>query len=263
MAVDFSIIIPTFENTDLLKRALDSVLKQKEVSYEVIIVDDSPSSVIADYMENRCCENVLYYHNEQHSGAVNNWNYGASLAKGQYMLLLHHDEALTDTEHLKKCLHRFSQGYDVVLSNIEIHKTHTIRKGICPYPIKKIVIRHPFLLFILNIIGPCACVILKRELFQPFDAGLCWHVDLEWYYRMFSNHRVYYSRDLYISSLFGHKGQISVNIDVIKKGTDDFRVFKNKYKQNRKVRVTASIGHLLLLLRFSIKQKTNRDGVCF
>ena len=47
----FSIIIPTYNQLPLLKRALESVLHQQDADYEVIVTDDSDNEGIAAHIQ--------------------------------------------------------------------------------------------------------------------------------------------------------------------------------------------------------------------
>ena len=49
--ITFSIIIPTYNQLPLLKRALESVLHQQGADYEVIVTDDSGNEEIAIYIQ--------------------------------------------------------------------------------------------------------------------------------------------------------------------------------------------------------------------
>jgi glycosyltransferase involved in cell wall biosynthesis len=49
--ITFSIIIPTYNQLPLLKRALESVLHQQGADYEVIVTDDSNNEDISTYIQ--------------------------------------------------------------------------------------------------------------------------------------------------------------------------------------------------------------------
>ena len=49
--ITFCIIIPTYNQLPLLKRALESVLHQQGADYEVIVTDDSDNDEICTYIE--------------------------------------------------------------------------------------------------------------------------------------------------------------------------------------------------------------------
>lgn len=222
-----SIIIPTYNNLELFKRAYHSVSSQTVKNVEVIVVDDSSSNDIEKY----CLQiPVRYHHNRPALGAVKNWNSGLKMAKGDYIILMHHDEAMKENDYLSSLLNSFGKGYDIVISNIEIHKGDVTRIGLCPNRLKRIFISHSYLLLVRNLIGPCACVSFKRECLTFFDEHLKWSVDIEWYYRLLYKRKVAFNENNWISSIHGHKGQITKNLNVPIQARLDAKYLFSKYQ---------------------------------
>ena len=249
--IDFSIIIPAYNDSCLFQQALDSVRRQKDVNVEIIIVDDSDKNndierLVHDLHDKR----IFYEHHSPSLGAVPNWNRGLSLCHGQHIVLVHHDESFVSDNHLKTILHGFERGFDVVVSNIEIHKGNTIEHGNFPSLLKRFFITTPSLLFIANIIGPCACVALKRKGIVPFDEHLHWLVDIEWYYRLFQTSKTLYLPQLFVQSLHGHSNQISQTINIRHHDQEDSSYLKKKYRSKP-----------FLLLCLHLKDLTQVSGV--
>lgn len=229
--VDFSIVIPTYNNLPLFQNALKSVRNQEGVDIEIIVVDDSNSNEIEVYVQSLNDQRIIYRHNNPSLGAVPNWNFGLSLVHGKHVILLHHDEAFIDKCHLKKILIRFAEGYKIVISNIEIIKGNDyVEHGNYNSILKRIFILFPTLLFIANLIGPCACVAFKKDEMLPFDERLHWLVDVEWYYRILSHNKRIYLPKLFIRSQHGHADQISQSINIRKFDLEDYSILKTKYK---------------------------------
>jgi glycosyltransferase involved in cell wall biosynthesis len=94
----FSIVIPTYNDLNLFMISLNSVLTQDYSNFELIIVDDSSTSDIQNYIQLFEAENrIIYIKNSIPIGAVKNWNYGLQNVKGDYCILLHHDESFEST----------------------------------------------------------------------------------------------------------------------------------------------------------------------
>ncbi|HNP17453.1 MAG TPA: glycosyltransferase family A protein [Fulvivirga sp.] len=95
MKVDpiFSIILPTFNRENFIKRAIDSVLAQVFTDFELIIIDDGSTDntdkVVCEYDDPRV--KYFYKQNEERNIAR---NFGITIAKGQYICFLDSDDYL-------------------------------------------------------------------------------------------------------------------------------------------------------------------------
>jgi len=92
----YSIAIPAYK-ASFLKECIDSILKQTNPDFELIIVNDaSPENIdeiVAGYSDKR----IRYYKNEKNFGAehvVDNWNKCLSYAKGDYFVLMGDDDRM-------------------------------------------------------------------------------------------------------------------------------------------------------------------------
>jgi len=231
--IDVSVIIPTFNNLSLFKRALNSIIDQRNVNFEVIIVDDSTNNDIEFFLSDIKDHRVKYFHNKPNLGAIKNWNYGLNMARGQFVILLHHDESFNDKyNYLATAISSLRERRaDIVVSNIVVNQ-HDGSSRVAAFPLilRKIIFnRFLSILFALNIIGPVSCVIFKRELITNFDERLHWLVDVDWYYRIFKGRSVYFDKSLIVNSMHGHSDQITQNIDIALQNINDSEVIKNKY----------------------------------
>ena len=66
MSCEVSIIIPNFNCIEFLPRALDSVLQQSNVSYEILVIDDGSTDGSIDWLSNaeKNTINCVYTHKE-------------------------------------------------------------------------------------------------------------------------------------------------------------------------------------------------------
>jgi len=92
-----SIIIPTYNRSWGLRRAVESALAQTFSNLEVIIVDDcSPDDTEA--VARRFDDPRLRYLRQPHNvGMVANWGQGVALARGRYLVFLADDDLLHPT----------------------------------------------------------------------------------------------------------------------------------------------------------------------
>ncbi len=87
-----SVIIPAYNCTATISRAIDSALMQ-ETSLEVLVIDDGserpPDEVMEGYRQE---PRVRYLHNEMNLGAAGTRNRGVLLAAGRYVAFLDADD---------------------------------------------------------------------------------------------------------------------------------------------------------------------------
>lgn len=224
-----SVVIPSYKNLQLCQQAVASVMRQKGCDYEIIITDDTPGGEIEDWIKSLNSNIIRYYHNIPSKGAIDNWNYGLSLADGDGVILLHHDEAFANDGFLKSVEDKLSK-YDVVVHNKRIMLGRTLKKDRVPFLLKKIGFAFNYLLFALNFIGPCACVAFRKNVCVEFDSRLHWLVDSEWYYRLLRNARTsMYFNTIEIISHHGHEGQITNNINIKEVADQDRSIIRDKY----------------------------------
>ena len=100
----FTIVIPTYNQLSLLQRALESVLRQEGVDYDIIISDDSSDDKIERYVQQLENRDIQYVRHQQKKGAADNWNDGLQMATGQYLILMHHDEEMAESDKIANAL---------------------------------------------------------------------------------------------------------------------------------------------------------------
>lgn len=143
----FSIIIPTYNSEDRIKRTIESIERQEFCSYEIIIVDaksDDDFMALLKDLE-RKYDNVAII-SEKDNGIYDAMNKGTEIATGDYFLFLGAGDYLIDHTILKK-LYEYAKNslidiiYGYVLADSGTQKArferhmnfwYTVRfKGIC------------------------------------------------------------------------------------------------------------------------------------
>lgn len=230
MSPDFSIIIPTFNSLPLLQKALNSVIKQRQANYEIIITDDSINNDIENYILDLENPYIRYLHNTPPLGAVANWNNGLKYSMGKYIIIMHHDEYLENEFFLSSIKQKMISGADITVADVKVYIGNKVHGLSLIRKIKPIFLLFPFLLFGLNAIGPSACICFKKELSKTFNEHLHWLVDVEWYYRILKKKKVIsLQNNMYIVSNHGHEGQITETIDIKKARKRDVAYIRQLY----------------------------------
>ncbi|MGF1765728.1 glycosyltransferase family 2 protein, partial [Aliivibrio kagoshimensis] len=102
----FSVIIPTRDRPELFFRTLDSVLQQTSENFEIIVVNDGSDDDNLTVYQERLSEVVKLVsfislvHTPNGHGPSYSRNFGARIAKGQYLCFLDDDDEWTDPEYL-------------------------------------------------------------------------------------------------------------------------------------------------------------------
>ena len=91
----FSVIIPTFNRTQLFFNTVESVLAQSYSDYEIIVVDDNPADSDVSSEIKHFCENISairYIDTRGFGNGAKARNYGLSKAQGKYVTFLDDDD---------------------------------------------------------------------------------------------------------------------------------------------------------------------------
>ena len=281
-SIKLSILIPTYNFKSGLKKILDCI---ESIEYdlhdfiEIIISDDSSEEIIKKNRHEslkKKFKNYIYNHNIENIGAVNNWNKLISIAKGDYIWLLHHDEfwqkekniiryifEVINTENpnililpITKSKSRKFHNFNIQISNRHI----TLKKILINF------IKNPKLFIKTNIIGPPSALIYKRNRIH-YDKDLKYLVDIEFYIRLF---KFYDSKKIFIGILYyslvssqNNKNSItrSIRKEIIslKKRERIFILSKYKFKFNFYENILSFFSFLILKINSLITTKISFD----
>lgn len=107
----FSFVLPAYKSR-FLKEALDSILAQTYIDFELIIVDDASPENIKGIVDLYDDLRLLYYRNPENIGGkdlVAQWNHSISFAKGDYIILASDDDKYAPEylEEIERMIRRF------------------------------------------------------------------------------------------------------------------------------------------------------------
>ena len=88
----FSVIIPTYNRSESLKKAVDSVLAQTFKDFEILIMDDGSDDDTSDVINEFKDARVIYQWDFNFGGPARPRNRGLKLAKGEWLCFLDADD---------------------------------------------------------------------------------------------------------------------------------------------------------------------------
>ena len=88
--MNISVIIPTFNRKETLKRAIQSVVMQSYAPYEIIVIDDGSDDGTKEWLKDNF-PNVKYIY-QMNSGVSSARNKGIKFARGDWIALLDSDD---------------------------------------------------------------------------------------------------------------------------------------------------------------------------
>ena len=122
MNIKISVIIPCYNQEELVIRAIDSIPKRDDI--EIIVIDDGSedntwAELIRYRNEHPELLNLILLWNEENKGVGYTVNRGYDNAKGEYIVLLGSDDYFY-TEELEKCVKELD-GTDLVYFDMKVN----------------------------------------------------------------------------------------------------------------------------------------------
>jgi len=104
-----SVLLPTYNRSHIIEEAINAILNQDFIDWELIILDDGSiddtATICQKFVKNN--EKIQYHRNEVNQGLPANRNIGISLAQGE-LIFFTEDDLILD----KECLKILLQTYD-------------------------------------------------------------------------------------------------------------------------------------------------------
>ena len=106
----FSVLLPTHDRLKYLRYAIDSVLRQDDQDWEIVVSDNDSTDDIAAYVEGLRDERIRYVRTDCFVPVTENWNNALRESSGDYVVMLGDDDALLPgyLSSLRKVIDRFS-----------------------------------------------------------------------------------------------------------------------------------------------------------
>lgn len=126
-----SILIPTYNQTEYLKEALESAINQTYKNVEIIIGDDSNNNETERLIKEKYLlkyNNIKYYHNKQYLGQFDNNIKLYKASEGQYINYLMDDNLFKSTK-IEKMMNYFIQDVNLQITLVTSHRGVLNKKG--------------------------------------------------------------------------------------------------------------------------------------
>lgn len=248
----FSIIIPTCNRPQLLKKCLEKLLPETQdylSNYEIIITDDSQDTETKDFLQ-REYKGIVYKKGPR-NGIGANRNNGASIAKGEWLIFIDDDTIPTP-----QILNNYNQA-------IKDNQNCLAFEG-CILPDNPNMMESEFADCPVNYLGGnfwTANVCINKSLFKKiggFDESLkFFHEDQDIYIRLKTITPVFFVKDSIVHhpvKLITLKGKLLR----ANKSFNDYLTFKNKQKNTLQIIKEAYHFHFVSLLG-NLKKRRKSD----
>ena len=217
--MNISVIIPTFNRKETLKRAIQSVLIQSYTPYEIIVIDDGSDDGTKEWLKDNF-PNVKYIY-QMNSGVSSARNKGIKFARGDWIALLDSDDEWLPS--------KLKDQANEIESNPAAKFLHTneiwIRNGVRVNQMKKHKKYGGYIFekcLDMCRISPSS-VLIKKDIFDEigmFDETLKVCEDYDLWLRFASKYPVHFLDQPLIKKYGGHSDQLSKVDD----GIESYRI---------------------------------------
>lgn len=226
----FSVVIPAYNRSKVLERAVNSVLHQTFQDFEIIVVDDGSTDNTKDVVEGIKDSRIKYVW-QSNQGATAARNAGVKNAEGKYVSFLDSDDAWYDLM-LEKQLQSYNEDAEIgcVYSDLEVME----HNGKC----------HPFSkplgqngnsykdILSQGYMAPTSVLSAKRDVLIAvgmFDENLPASQDDDICFKLAKHTKVRYIPDILAKMYVGQSNRISINFDKVARG---WWMLWNKYEND-------------------------------
>ena len=183
----FSVIIPTFNRSELLRIAIKSVLNQTYRNFELYVIDDHSTddtkNIVKTFKDNR----LKYFLNDRGRGGAGTRNCGIFKAQGEWIAFLDDDDFwITNKLQIQyKKIQSVDDSTGLIYSGFTLKSSRKRWNGHVKLPKRRGTL-HNVLLYD-NCIGGLSNVVIRTNLLKSlggFDERFSAHQDLDVYVRV-------------------------------------------------------------------------------
>ena len=259
--MNISVVIPSYNRKDFLKRSIDSAINQTKKPLEIIVVDDGSTDgteamIKSDY-------DFVKFIKQKNKGVSAARNIGIEVSIGEWICFLDSDDEWKKDKLEKQIIAmKSNQGYKFFHSN-EIWIKNGIRINQ-----KKKHKKYGGDIFdkCLDIcrISPSS-VMIDKTVFDEvgtFNEDLVVCEDYELWLRICDKYRVFFIDEPLIIKYGGHQGQLSYSIESIENHRIkalEYLILENLNRKNKRHAIQMLLSKLNIYLKGLVKRKKNDE----
>jgi glycosyltransferase involved in cell wall biosynthesis len=195
---------------------LQSIAIQTFTDYEIVITDDSPDESVMNVVDIFSSLPVSYFKNPKALGTPANWNYAISMAKGEWIKLMHDDDWFRSKDSLQKFADKTSENRRFIFSGFAtVFASGNEKQSKFPLQWERRILNHPVSLIAQNVIGTPSVTLIHTSVNEAYDERMKWRVDIDYYIRLLMTEKNFVLIDEPLVNVGMSEGQVtnySINV---------------------------------------------------
>jgi glycosyltransferase involved in cell wall biosynthesis len=225
----FTVVIPTYNRSQLLRGAIQSVIDQTFRDFELLVVDDHSSDETKQVIESFKDDRVNYILNDRKSGGAGTRNCGIFRAQGQWVAFLDDDDIwLPEKLEIQyKKINEVDNSTGLIYSGFSFRSSRKRWNGHVFMPKRQGRMLDDLLYD--NYIGALCTVIIRTDILNNiggFDERFSAHQDLDLYVRVAAVSNITFVSQCLVSVTLSSNNRISLDYE---KKLEACSLFWNKH----------------------------------
>ena len=205
-----SVIIPTYNGSNTILRAINSVLNQTYSNLELIIVDDCSKDNTFEVVKSIKDKRVRVLRHKSNKGGSAARNTGIKEAKGEYIAFLDDDDEWLSEKVEKQVKYLRSKDSSLYKGVVCSYMILSGKKWRTVIQTKEGDLREGIFLMRLSLAAG-SCLMVRKEIFNDigmFDESYLRHQDMEFVLRFLRKYKLAVVREP-LAKIYGHSGNVS------------------------------------------------------
>lgn len=200
--INISFIVPAFNCEKYLYDCVDSIIKQKLKSIEIIIINDGSNDntlKIAEMIQEKY-PSIIRVFSKKNGGAASARNYGLKKSLGKYVIFIDSDDLIFGNS-LNKCIEIMEQkNIDIFLSDISLLVNDKVKRN--EHNLRNILISSnvlEYISYLPKFPGSCCSKIFSREYLNKYNLYFIEGIvneDIDYMINCFTNNPIIYHSNI-------------------------------------------------------------------